>query len=67
MTEDIRTLLEKPGVTPEEAHAAGLFPLSRIGLYAAIRRGDIQSFRLGRKIVIPTAPLRKKFGLEDAR
>jgi hypothetical protein len=63
---NIQALLSKPGITPEEAIEAGIFPLSRNGLYRALQKGDIESFRVGKKFVIPTAPLRRKFGLEDA-
>ena len=38
MTADLEVLLRKPGITPEEASEAGLFPLSRNGLYRALAR-----------------------------
>ncbi len=66
MTADLEVLLRKPGITPEEAIEAGLFPLSRNGLYRALAKGDIELFRIGKKLIIPTAPLRKKFGINSA-
>jgi Helix-turn-helix domain len=56
-------LNSKPGITPEELNKTKVLPISRNGLYDAIKRGDIPSFRLGRKIIIPTAALKAKFQL----
>jgi hypothetical protein len=64
MNDELDDLLNKPGITPEEAIEAGLFPLSRNGLYRAIQKGDIEAFRVGRKFIIPTAPLRRKFRID---
>lgn len=60
---EIAALLEKPGITPRELHRANVLPLSLNGVYDAINRGDIESFRVGKKCVIPTAPLRRKLGM----
>lgn len=59
-------LLAKPGITPEELFKSDLIPVSLNGIYEACRRGEIENFRVGRKIVIPTAPLKKKFQIEAA-
>ena len=56
-------LNSKPGITPEELIKTRALPVSRNALYAALRDGDIPSFRVGRKIVIPTAALKAKFQL----
>jgi hypothetical protein len=56
-------LFSRPGVSPDELLAARILPISRNALYEALARGDIESFRIGKKIVIPTAPLRRKLGL----
>jgi hypothetical protein len=40
-----------------------VIPGSRNGTYEALKRGDIDNFRIGDKILIPTAPLRRKLGL----
>ena len=34
--------------------------------YAAVKAGQIPSIRIGRKIAVPTAPLRKMLGIEAA-
>lgn len=38
---------------------AALLGVSRATAYAAVKRGDIPSIRLGRKIVVPRAQLEK--------
>jgi hypothetical protein len=60
----VREMLSKPVITPEELHGLGIFPIGRNGLYEALKRGDIQSFRVGKKIGIPTSPLRRQLGLD---
>ena len=54
-------LASKFAITPDELHESRALPLSRPSIYEAIKRGEIPSFRLGRKIVIPSAALRAKF------
>jgi excisionase family DNA binding protein len=56
-------LLDRPTITPEEA--LQVLPLSRNGLYEALRRGDITSIRIGKKILVPTGPLRRLLGIES--
>ncbi len=43
------------GYTVQEFREAYPF-ISRSGLYAALKRGQIYHFRLGRKIIIPKGP-----------
>lgn len=46
--------------------AAKAFGLkSKTAAYAAIKAGTIPSIRIGGKIAVPTAPLRKMLGIED--
>jgi excisionase family DNA binding protein len=46
--------------------AGQVLGLSRDSAYEAVRRGDIESIKIGRKIIrIPTAPLRRKLGMGD--
>jgi hypothetical protein len=64
MDEDIRkALTEQLSVSVELAGRA--FRLSRGPAYEAVRTGQIPSIRIGRKIVVPTAPLRKMLGIES--
>ncbi|NRQ30680.1 helix-turn-helix domain-containing protein [Nonomuraea sp. NN258] len=45
------------------AEAAALLGLHRDAAYEAVRRGDLPSIRIGRKILIPTAKLAAMLGL----
>ncbi|HEX4409945.1 MAG TPA: DNA-binding protein [Xanthobacteraceae bacterium] len=63
MTPEILELLRKPAVTPAEA--GRILEMKRQATYEAIQRGDIQSFRIGKLIKVPTVHLRKKLGLAD--
>jgi hypothetical protein len=64
--DEIKRLLSRPGISPDELLSSKLIPISRNGLYEALSRGDIESFRIGKKIIIPTAPLRRKLGIDAA-
>jgi hypothetical protein len=64
--DEIAAVLRLPGISPDQLYKLGIIPLSRNGIYDACNRGEIESFRLGKKIVIPTAPLRRKLGMEVA-
>jgi Helix-turn-helix domain len=59
--DEIRQILERPAITPADAL---MLPISRNGLYEAIRRGEIKSVKLGKKILVPTGPLRRQLGIE---
>lgn len=59
-------VLDQPTITPEQLIASGVMPVSRNSLYEALSRGEIENFRIGKRIVIPTAPLRRKLGLAVA-
>lgn len=48
---------------PDAGQALGL---GRSATYAAIRRGEIPSISVGRRVLIPTARLRELLGLADA-
>lgn len=44
--------------------AALILGIGRNAAYEAVKRGDIPSIRIGQRIVVPTAPLRKMLGLD---
>lgn len=44
---------------------AEVLGMSRQGVVNAIERGDIQAVRIGKRIVVPTAPLRKMLLIDD--
>lgn len=48
---------ERPTLTVPEC--ASVLGVSRDVAYEAVRRGEIPSLRLGRRIVVPTAALRR--------
>ena len=64
MNEDMKLLLGKPVLTIEEA--GRVFGMCRNAAYAAAKRGDIPTIRLGTLLKVPTAVLRKQLGLEAA-
>lgn len=48
-------------VWPDTGKALGL---SRASTYEAVRRGDIPSIRVGGRVLVPTAGLRRMLGLD---
>jgi hypothetical protein len=54
-----------PGISPDQLLRSAVMPLTRGGLYDALQRGEIESFRLGKRIIIPTAPLLRKLGVSS--
>ena len=65
MEAELKNALEKD-LTVSVGMAARVLGIGRNQAYEACRCGEIESFRIGKKIVIPTAPLRKKLGIEAA-
>jgi hypothetical protein len=53
---EIKELLDRPTITPEELHASGILQCSRNKVYEAIARKVVASIKVGKKIIIPTAP-----------
>ena len=51
-------------MTVDEAGA--LLGLSRGSAYAAAARGEIPTIRIGRRLLVPTAALRRLLGLDAA-
>ncbi len=64
VNERLSACLGKPSCSV--AQAADVLGLSRQGVLNAIHRGDIRATRIGRRIVVPTAPLRKMLMVDDA-
>ena len=60
---EVEKLLSKPTIRVLEM--AKLFGLSRNGAYAAVKKGDFETIKIGSSILILTIPLRKKLGLLD--
>ena len=62
--DEIAALLRRPTITPAELVASRIFPLSRNGIYDAIKRGEIEVIDLGHKKAVVTASLRRKLGID---
>ncbi len=63
MPEWLREILSKPTVqVPEVARA---LDIGRNQAYEAVARGDIPAERFGRRLVVPTAWLRRKLQLDE--
>ena len=60
----IRKLLQKPTISVE--NAGRVLDMSRNAAYGAVHRGEIQSTRMGKRFIVPTAPLRRLLGIEDS-
>lgn len=63
---EIERALSRPGISPDELYQLNLIPVARNGIYDACNRGEIECLRIGRKIIILTAPLRRKLGMTGA-
>lgn len=57
---DIQTM-ERISITVVEA--AAMTGLKQPAIYRLVKSGEIESRRLGGRILIPLAPLKEKFGL----
>ena len=60
--DEIGAFLKYPTITVETV--GQIFGLSRASTYDRIRSGDIPSIRMGKRIMVPTAPLRKQLGMD---
>ncbi len=59
---------EKPLLTVDELlEAVPAWPGGRSATYEAIRRGELPSVRIGRRLFLPTSALRRFLCLDDAR
>lgn len=54
--------LTQPTMTVDEV--APFYGLGRWSAYEAVRRGDIPSLRVGKRILIPTAAVRRHLGID---
>ena len=50
-------------MTVEET--AGVYGISRASAYEGVRTGEIPSIRVGRRILVPTAAVRRQLGWVD--
>jgi excisionase family DNA binding protein len=59
---DLQKLLSRPTITVDDA--AKVLGTGRNATYDAVHRGEIDTMRVGGRILVLTAPLRRKLGLE---
>jgi excisionase family DNA binding protein len=59
----VAELRERPTITVDEA--ADVLAITRTGAYQAVRRGEIPSVRVGRRLIIPTTSLLRLLGVDD--
>jgi excisionase family DNA binding protein len=59
----VPTADERPTLSVMEA--GRLLGLSKASIYHAVQSGEVPSIRVGRRLLIPTASLRKMLGLDD--
>ena len=52
--------------TDRDCRAATILGISRGSAYEAARRGDIPTIRLGRRLVVPTAALRRLLAIDPS-
>lgn len=60
--------LPDPNVQPTMSvwpEAAGILHLSKASAYAAAERGEIPTIRIGRRLLVPTAALRRLLQLDE--
>lgn len=63
---EIKQLLSNPTITPEELYRSGILKISRNRVYEATKNKVVASIKVGgKKIIIPTAPLRRQLGIDD--
>ena len=60
--DEIDEFLSKPWLHVPQAGA--ILGLNRSASYEAAKRGEIETFRIGRLLKAPTAPLRKKLQID---
>ena len=65
MNDELEKLLSKPTASVPEFGRV-VFDLSRNGSYDAAKRGDFDTIKVGRLLRVPTAPWRRKLGLETS-
>lgn len=53
---------EQPTLTVDEARP--FYGLSRGAMFAAVKRGEIPSIRVGRRILLPTAAVRRQLQVD---
>jgi hypothetical protein len=56
--------LQHPTISVDDLVRLKVMPVSRGLIYDACKSGDIECLRVGKRILVLTAPLRRKLGLD---
>ena len=65
MNDEVKRLLSRPTADVPEVGMV-IYGLCRNASYAAARRGEIPTIKIGGRIKVPTAAIRQQLGLKDA-
>jgi hypothetical protein len=65
MNDEVKRLLSGPTADVPDVGMV-IYGLSRNASYAAARRGEIPTIKIGGRIKVPTAAIRQQLGLKDA-
>jgi hypothetical protein len=65
MNEELKKLLSKPTASVPDVGRV-CYGLCRNASYAAAKKGDIPTIRVGGSVLVPTSALRKQLGIEAA-
>jgi len=63
ISDDAQSVLSRPTMTVEQA--GKLLGVSRATAYAAAKVGDLPTFRLNGRLVVPTAEIRRMLRLDE--
>lgn len=64
MTNTVELKARLNGLAISVEQAGEVLGVCRATAYVAARRGDFPTYRVGNKIMVPTAPLKRMLGLE---
>jgi hypothetical protein len=64
MDKTIQEILSRPAISASDA--AKVYNVSQNQIYAMAKTGEIESVRLRGRVIFPTAPMRKRLGIEAA-
>jgi hypothetical protein len=57
-----KLLLDRPVISVPEA--GQILGISRNGAYDAAKRGDFETLRIGKLVLVPVAPLKRRLGID---
>lgn len=64
MDKEIQKILSRPATNARGA--AKVYGVSENQVYVMAKAGEVESFRMRGRVIFPTAPMRKRLGIESA-